>query len=103
MGVQAQGQVGALFGSTTPIFVRGLVGYRRAYGDVMPSTLFSFGAAGQSFVTAGVPVARDAVVAQAGLDWQVASETTLSLAYTGQIGADRTQIHGLKGGFLYRW
>ena len=103
VGVQAQGQIGALFGSTTPIFVRGLVGYRRAYGDVLPSTLFSFGVAGQTFLTAGVPVARDAVVAQAGLDWQVASETTLSLAYTGQIGADRTQIHGLKGGFLYRW
>jgi autotransporter-associated beta strand protein len=103
VGVQAQGQIGALFGLTTPIFVRGLVGYRRAYGDVLPSTLFSFGVAGQTFLTAGVPVARDAVVAQAGLDWQVASETTLSLAYTGQIGADRTQIHGLKGGFLYRW
>ncbi|QIJ74380.1 hypothetical protein GU700_07185 [Methylobacterium sp. NI91] len=103
VGVQAQGQIGGLFGATTPIFVRGLVGYRRAYGDVLPSTLFGFGAAGQTFLTAGVPVARDAVVAQAGLDWQVASETTLSLAYTGQIGADRTQIHGVKGGFLYRW
>ncbi|TXN19597.1 autotransporter domain-containing protein [Methylobacterium sp. WL9] len=103
VGVQAQGQIGEFFGSTTPIFVRGLVGYRRAYGDVVPATLFSFGAAGQTFLTAGVPIARDALVAQAGLDWQVTPATTLSIAYTGQVGAERTQIHGVKGGFLYRW
>ncbi|WP_407527868.1 autotransporter domain-containing protein [Methylobacterium oryzisoli] len=103
VGVQAQGQIGALLGSATPIFVRGRVGYRRAYGDVVPSTLSRFGATGQTFLTAGVPVARDAMVAQAGLDWQVAPTATLSIAYTGQVGADRTQVHGVKGGFLYRW
>ena len=27
----------------------------------------------------------------------------MTVAYTGQVGADRTQIHGVKGGFLYRW
>ncbi|WP_283206670.1 autotransporter outer membrane beta-barrel domain-containing protein, partial [Methylobacterium gnaphalii] len=103
IGLQAQAQLSAVFDTSAPIFVRGLIGYRRAYGDVVPSTLFTFGAAGPSFLTAGVPVARDALVAEAGLDWQVSRTTTLSVNYTGQVGADRTQVHGVKGGFVYRW
>ena len=102
-GLQGQSTVGSLFGADAPIFVRGLLGYRRAYGDVVPSNLFTFAATGQSFVTAGVPIARDALVAQAGLDWQFSRATTLSLNYTGQVGTDRTQVHGVKGGFVYRW
>jgi len=103
VGAQFQGRLDALFGADAPLLIRGLVGYRRAYGDVNPSALFSFGAGGQTFLVTGVPIARDALVAQGGLDWQVSPVTTLSVAYTGQVGSQRTQDHGVKGSFLYRW
>ena len=103
VGLQGSSVLGSLFGTDAPLSVRGLLGYRRAYGDVVPSSLFTFAATGQSFVAAGVPIARDALVAQAGLDWQFSRATTFSLNYTGQVGTDRTQVHGVKGGFVYRW
>ena len=102
VGVQARTRLDGLFDAGAPIFARGLLGYRRAFGDVVPSTLLSLGAGGQQFVTAGIPVDRDALVVQAGLDWQVAPTTTLSVAYTGQAGS-RAQDHGVKGSFLVRW
>ncbi|WP_162239539.1 autotransporter-associated beta strand repeat-containing protein [Methylobacterium sp. Leaf87] len=101
VGVRAEAQLGAVLGSDLPILVRALVGYRRAYGDVVPSALLAF-SGGQSFVTAGIPIDRDAVVGQAGLDWQVARGTTLGVAYTGQVGT-RAQDHGVKGNFTLRF
>ncbi len=103
VGAQVQAHLDTLLGSDTPLLIRGLVGYRRAYGDVNPSALFTFGAGAQPFPVAGVPIARNALVAQGGLDWQVAPSTTLSVAYTGQVGTQHTQEHGVKGSFLYRW
>ena len=103
VGAQVQAHLDTLLDTGTPLLIRGLVGYRRAYGDVNPSALFTFGAGAQPFPVAGVPIARNALVAQGGLDWRVAPSTTLSVAYTGQLGNQRTQEHGVKGSFLYRW
>lgn len=102
VGLQARTQLDGLFGIDQPLFARGLIGYRRAYGNVVPRTLVSFGAGGQPFVTAGVLIDRDALVVQAGLDWRVAPAMTLSLAYTGQVGA-RAEDHGVKGSVTVQW
>lgn len=101
-GVQGQAVLSEVFGTATPIIARGLIGYRRAFGDVVPQALLAFGGGGQAFLTAGVPIARDAVVASAGLDVQVAANTTIGLNYTGQVG-ERAQDHAVKGSFSYRW
>ena len=101
-GLQGQAVLSELFGTATPIIARGLIGYRRAFGDVVPQALLAFGGGGQAFLTSGTPIARDALVASAGLDVQVARNVTLGLNYTGQVG-ERAQDHAVKGSFSYRW
>jgi uncharacterized protein with beta-barrel porin domain len=54
------------------------------------------------FAVAGVPIARDVLVAEAGLDWRVSEAVTLGVAYSGQVG-DRAHDHGVKGQFLVRF
>lgn len=96
-----RGQTELALGFGLPVSAHGLVGYRRAFGDVVPTALLAFGT-GPSFLTAGVPIARDAVVAEAGLDLRVAPNATMGVAYTGQIG-DRVEDHAVKGNFTYRF
>ena len=101
-GLQGQAALSEQLGTGLPIVVRGLLGYRRAFGDVEPRALLAFGGTGQAFQTAGVPIARDALVASAGLDVQIAPLVTIGVNYTGQVG-DRAQDHAFKGVFSYRW
>ncbi|WP_279601709.1 muconate/chloromuconate family cycloisomerase [Methylobacterium sp. J-072] len=75
--------------------------YRRAFGDVVPTALLSFGT-GPAFLSAGVPIDRDALVASAGLDLRVAPNATLGVAYTGQVGA-RAQDQAVKGNLTLRF
>ncbi|TXM71273.1 S8 family serine peptidase [Methylobacterium sp. WL69] len=99
VGLRAQANLDLGFGG--PVSARALVGYRRAYGDVVPKALLAFGT-GPAFLTAGLPIDRDAVVAQAGLDVRVGRGTTLGVAYTGQVG-DRARDHAVKGNLTYRF
>lgn len=85
-----------------PVTLTGLVGWRRAYGDVVPKALLAFGAGQTGFLVAGVPINRDALVAQAGLDWAFSPAATLGVSYTGQAG-ERAQDHAVKGNFTYRF
>lgn len=78
-----------------------LSGYRRAFGDVVPKALLSFGT-GPALLSAGVPIDRDAVVAEVGLALRVAPNATLGVAYTGQTGT-RAQDQAVKGNFTYRF
>ncbi|MCJ2085450.1 autotransporter domain-containing protein, partial [Methylobacterium sp. E-005] len=99
-GVRAQTSLD--LGLGLPVTLRGLVGYRRAFGDVVPTALLRFGAGGPAFLSAGVPIDRDALVAQVGLDLAVAPNATLGVAYTGQTGA-RAQDQAVKGSFTLRF
>lgn len=90
------------FGPDSPFSLKGLVGYRRAFGDVVPTALLAFAGGGTSFSVAGIPIDRDAFVAEAGIGWKISPVTTLSLSYTGQIGS-RAEDHGIKGSFVYRF
>ncbi len=98
-GLRGQTLLGLDLGA--PVSAHGLLGYRRAFGDVVPTALLSFGN-GPTFLTAGIPIARDALVAEAGLDLRVAPNATLGVAYTGQVG-DRVQDHAVKGNFTWRF
>ncbi len=90
-----------LFGGAGPLLAQGLIGYRRAFGDVAPAALLAFRGS-SAFRTAGAPLAPDAAMVTAGLDWAVAPGTVMGLNYDGQIGA-RTCDHAVKGSFSYRW
>jgi outer membrane autotransporter protein len=64
---------------------RGMFGWRHAFGDVTPLSSVAF-AGGSDFTIAGVPIARDALLVEAGFDVQLARNTTLGVSYAGQFG-----------------
>jgi outer membrane autotransporter protein len=64
---------------------RGMLGWRHAFGDVTPTSTFAF-AGGDAFTIAGVPIARDAAVIEAGIDMKMSANATLGLSYSGQLG-----------------
>ncbi|ACA15651.1 outer membrane autotransporter barrel domain protein [Methylobacterium sp. 4-46] len=94
-------QTGLDLGFGAPVILHGLLGYRRAFGDVVPTALLAFGTA-PGFVTAGIPIDRDALLARAGLSLRLSERATLDVSYTGQVGP-RAQDHAVKGGFTYRF
>ena len=99
--VGVRGRTSLDLGLGLPVTLRGLVGYRRAFGDVVPVALLRFGT-GPAFVSAGVPIDRDALVAQVGLDLAVAPNASLGVAYTGQTGS-KAQDQAVKGSFTLRF
>ncbi|MCJ2050615.1 autotransporter domain-containing protein [Methylobacterium sp. J-070] len=99
VGLRAQTSLD--LGLGLPVTLRGSVGYRRAFGDVVPAALLRFGT-GPAFLSAGVPIDRDALVAQVGLDLAVAPNASLGVAYTGQTGA-RAQDQAVKGSVTLRF
>ncbi|MEO5755632.1 MAG: autotransporter domain-containing protein [Mesorhizobium sp.] len=66
---------------------RGMFGWRHAFGQVAPLSSVAF-AGSNSFIIAGAPIARDAMLAEVGFDVQLAANATLGLSYAGQFGAD---------------
>jgi uncharacterized protein with beta-barrel porin domain len=79
-----------------PLTARALIGWRHAYGDVAPTVLMAFQGGTQAFSVAGVPIDRDAVVTEAGLDYAATPATTLGVAYSGQYG-ERATDNAIKG------
>lgn len=69
--------------------VRGMVGWRHAFGDVTPSSVVAF-AGSNAFTIDGVPIARDAGVVEAGLDFTVRDDITAGLTYGGQFSSRET-------------
>ncbi|POR52506.1 outer membrane autotransporter protein [Bosea psychrotolerans] len=81
--------------------LRGGLAWRHAFGDVDPTTTLAF-AGSSAFSIAGIPIARDAAVVEAGLDLAIGKNATLGLAYTGQLAQD-TQDHAFKGVLAVRF
>ena len=65
---------------------RGTVGWRHAYGDTTSLATLAF-AGGAAFSVAGVPIAKDAAILEAGLDFAVSHNVTLGISYAGQFGS----------------
>lgn len=80
---------GFRFGSTAAV-ARGTVGWRHAFGDTTPFSLHAF-TSGDAFTVAGVPIAKDVVVLEAGFDFQISEAGTLGFSYTGQHGSDASE------------
>ncbi len=74
--------------------LRGMVGWRHALGDVMPSSTHAF-AGGAPLTVHGVPLAKDVVVLEAGIDVRLRTDLRLNVAYSGQAGSGLVD-HGLK-------
>jgi uncharacterized protein with beta-barrel porin domain len=54
------------------------------------------------FVVAGVPIARDSLLTEAGLDLAIGRSATLGVSYVGQL-ARNVQDHAAKGKFSWKF
>ena len=79
-----------------PLVAHAFAGWRRAYGDINPTALLAFATGSPTFVVAGAPIDRNALAAQAGLNWRASTAVTVGLAYSGQIGT-RAQDEAVRG------
>jgi fibronectin-binding autotransporter adhesin len=83
-------------GGPLPLTAHALLGWRHAYGDVIPSVLLAFQNDAQNFGIAGAPIDRDAFVAETGLDYAVTTAVTVGVLYSGQFG-QRAYDNAFKG------
>jgi outer membrane autotransporter protein len=79
----------------------GLIGWRHAYGDTTPIAFNAF-ASGGAFAIAGVPIAEDTALIEAGLDMDVGYESEFTLLYAGQVAND-AQDQGVKASLNVRF
>ncbi|QEL26192.1 autotransporter outer membrane beta-barrel domain-containing protein [Bosea sp. F3-2] len=69
------------------VTVKGMAGWRHAFGDATPLSTMRFAGGGDAFSTGGVPIARNAAVVEAGLDYALSPNATLGVTYGGQFGS----------------
>ncbi len=70
----------------TQATLRGTVGWRHAFGGT-PTSQLTFASGGAPFVIAGVPLAQDTLVLDAGFDVALTQNATLGLAYGALVGS----------------
>jgi outer membrane autotransporter protein len=100
LGVRAASMVP--IGANMILIPRASLAWQHTYGEVTPASTLAFVATGASFVTSGVPIARDAALAEAALDLAIGRNATLGVSYNGQI-ASRVQDHAAKGKFVWKF
>ncbi|MNY52043.1 Extracellular serine protease precursor [compost metagenome] len=69
--------------------VRGLIGWRHAFGDLTPQSTVAF-SGGNTFSVSGAAIAEDAAVIEIGADLALSPNSTLGLGYGGQFGSSNT-------------
>jgi subtilase-type serine protease len=99
LGVRVQGDIPT--GDNSRLTARGMLGWRHAFGDVSPETELTF-ASGSAFSVEGSPLARDAFIVEAGIDYSLTKAITLGVSYSGQISS-AVQAHGVRGDLVWRF
>ncbi|AZO78549.1 hypothetical protein BLM15_13670 [Bosea sp. Tri-49] len=91
LGLRAEAQLG-----TMPLFARAMLGWRHGFGELTPQAKTAFALGTTPARVFAAQIDREAVVAEAGLDWRISSATALGLTYSAAVG-DRSRDHALKG------
>ncbi|MBX3530970.1 MAG: autotransporter domain-containing protein [Rhizobiaceae bacterium] len=81
--------------------LRGMVGWRHAFGNLLPADSVAFVGAAPFSVT-GLPISQDAAIVELGMDFKVTKATTLGISYRGQFGAG-AMSNGVNGLFSVRF
>ena len=81
---------------------RASAAWQHAFNDVVPAATLAFLSTGAAFTVAGVPIARDSALVEAGLDLAVTARAVLGVSYVGQLAND-VQDHGVKGKAVWRF
>lgn len=71
-------------------------GWKHTYGDVYSDTRQQIVTGGKNFTVSGVPLDRDSLLVDAGLDLGFSAKHTLAVGLTGEIGTD-SRNHGVTG------
>jgi outer membrane autotransporter protein len=92
---------------TTPtdagtVAFKGMLGWRHAFGDVVPKASFTVDNFPTPFLVVGAPIDRDSLVVEAGVNWQVTDTVTLGVMYDGAIGR-HDQEYTLRGSVSVRF
>ncbi len=93
---------GSMFVHGTEIIPRGSVAWLHSFGDVDPDEGLSFATFGQSFIVAGMPLAQDSALIDAGFDVRLSSAATAGIFYTGQFG-DSVSDNAISGRVNWRF
>jgi len=81
---------------------RASVAWQHAFGDVTPTAALAFQSNGIGFDVAGVPIARDAALVDAGFDLRVSPWAKLGLSYSGELAAN-ARDNAVKGNFTWNF
>ena len=81
---------------------RASVAWQHAFGIVDPTAALEFVSTGAAFGIAGVPLARDAALVEAGGDLQLTAQAKIGVSYAGQL-ANSAHDHSVKGNFTWRF
>ncbi|OLL28711.1 hypothetical protein BTH42_26165 [Burkholderia sp. SRS-W-2-2016] len=87
--VGVRGSTDLALGGKTKVTLNGTLAWQRAFGSTVPESTLAF-AGSDPFTVAGVPIARNAALVQAGVDFKVSDATTLGLNYAGKFGGGNT-------------
>jgi len=81
---------------------RASAAWLHAFGTVAPTASLAFQSTGAGFAVAGVPLAREAALVEAGLDLQLGVQAKLGVFYAGQL-ASSAHDHSVKGNLTWRF
>lgn len=87
---------------TQTLTARGMLGWRHALGDISPIAALAFQSGGTAFALNGSPIARDALVAEAGLDLALTASASVGVTWSGQF-ANGAQNNAVKGNLTWRF
>lgn len=81
--------------------LRGMLGWKHAFGDVTPTSTNSF-QGGQPFAVAGVPFAKDMAVIELGIETEFQPNLSMSVSYSGQF-AEKLQDNSVALALNYKF
>jgi len=67
------------------------LGWRHAFGDVIPTSTASFAAGSSLFTATGNAIGKDTAMIEAGFDFELSKQATLGVSYQGQFGSRLNQ------------
>ena len=79
------------------VHVRGMAGWRHAFGDTEPSSTHTLRGSTTAFTVTGAPTTEDAVVAEFGIEAGLTDNAFLGVAYKGRY-SDADAAHGFNAG-----
>jgi outer membrane autotransporter protein len=100
LGVRAAGMIP--LGHDLVLVPRASAAWQHAFSNVTPEARLAFLAAPVPFVIAGVPIARDSLLGEAGLDLAIGRNATVGVSYVGQL-ARNVHDHAAKGKFSWKF